>query len=92
MTKKLPQEPRLRPRRLSWKGFAPIFGVLLALSSGQAMIRPAFPDTDLASVAYGLALASYWAVVSVVFCLVVARQRRRIFDRPMRQLSAAAGR
>ncbi|MDR1449909.1 MAG: HAMP domain-containing histidine kinase [Propionibacteriaceae bacterium] len=56
------------------------------------MIRPAFPDKDLATAAYALALASYWAVVSVVFCLVVARQRRRVFDLPMRELSAAAGR
>jgi signal transduction histidine kinase len=77
---------------LSWKGFLPVFGVLLVLSSGQAMIRPAFPDTYLSTVGYGLALASYWALVSAVFCLVLARQRRRVFDRPMRQLSAAAGR
>jgi signal transduction histidine kinase len=64
--------------------------VLLVLSSGQAMIRPAFPDTVLAKTGYGLALLAYWAVVSAVFCLVIARQRRRVFDRPMRQLSAAA--
>jgi signal transduction histidine kinase len=89
---KPPRDPRLRPRRLSWKGFFAVFGVLLVLASGQAMIQPAFPDKELAAVGYGLAMASYWAVVSLVFCLVVAWQRRLVFDRPMRELSRAAGR
>jgi signal transduction histidine kinase len=68
-----------------------VFGVLVVLAYGQAMIRPAFPRTDGASVGYALAMAMYWAVVAALFCIVYARQRRRVFDRPMRQLSAAAG-
>ncbi|MDR0848250.1 MAG: HAMP domain-containing histidine kinase [Propionibacteriaceae bacterium] len=90
MTGKATRDPRLHHRGFSWKNFLLVFGVLVLLASGQTMIGTAFPDTVRSNVAYSLAGVAYWAIVSAVFCLVLARQQRRVFDRPMRQLSDAA--
>jgi signal transduction histidine kinase len=89
---KKPVDPRLKPRRFSWKEFGVIFGVLVLLATAQLMIRSAFPDSVSASRGFSIVLFVYWAIVSYIFCRVLARQRQRVFDEPMRQLSDTADR
>lgn len=85
------QDPRVNTKHITMKDFLIIYLVITILTFGQAMILLAFLNIHImVPVDYLWGMMSYWAIVSLIFCLVSARQRYRTYDKPMIILSRAA--
>lgn len=85
---------RVNSRHYSIRQFFLIYLVLSVLTAGQAMILMSFLKIHITMetmpIGYLLGMTGYWAIVSLIFCLVTARQRYVSYDKPMMTLSRAA--
>lgn len=88
--KQVEKDSRVKMKHFTWKEYALTYFVLLTLSAGQWMIYDQYVDYGSMPPEFIWGMLGYWAIVTAVFCLVVARQKARAFDRPMRKLSEAA--
>lgn len=77
-------------KHISWKVFFITYATLIILTGGQALIYDAYVPVEKVPVQYILGIAGYWAIVSLVFCLITRRQMYLAYDRPMHLLSEAA--
>lgn len=90
MRKKAERDMRVKSQHFSWKEFLGTYLVLTTLTAGQAMIYDAYLPIANVPYPYILGIAGYWILVSLIFCLITARQKYKAFDKPMRKLSQAA--
>ncbi len=81
---------RVKAKYISWKEYVLTFVVLLILTAAQATILSAYIDLQSVPTGYIVTMLAYWAIVTLIFCLVTSWQRFRLFDKPMRKLSEAA--
>ncbi|MFD0771292.1 ATP-binding protein [Bacillus sp. CGMCC 1.60114] len=81
---------RVNTKHISVMGFVWTYLILLVLTAGQTFIFRAFLHTERLPMGYILGMMGYWAIVTLIFCLVTARQRYLAYDTPMRKLSEAA--
>ncbi|MFJ5772450.1 ATP-binding protein [Psychrobacillus sp. NPDC093180] len=83
---------RVNTKHFSVKFFLWTFIILCILTYGQAMILGAFlhKQTVILPIGYILGLMGYWAIVSLIFCLLNARRHYITYDKPMMILSRAA--
>lgn len=84
------RDARINKRHFSIKGFLWIYSALSILTAGQAIIFNAFLDIHAFPRAYILSMLAYWAIISLIFCLISARQRYVAYDKPMMVISKAA--
>ncbi|PWW33551.1 MULTISPECIES: HAMP domain-containing sensor histidine kinase [Paenibacillus] len=90
MNKKQKPDARIKSHLFSWKEFLFTYLLLSILTAGQALIYDAYLPVEVVPWQYIFGISGYWSIVSLVFCLVTARQRYKTFDKPMRKLSEAA--
>jgi signal transduction histidine kinase len=83
-------DKRVRAKHISWRVFFITYAILTALTGGQALIYGAYVPIENVPLQYILGIAGYWAVVSLVFCLVTSYQMYLAYDKPMHILSEAA--
>jgi signal transduction histidine kinase len=83
-------DPRVKYKPKTWLGFVATYLILLVLSAGQGMIYAEYMAFERMPPEYIFGMLGYWALVSAGFILAIALQKRRGFDKPMHQLSAAA--
>lgn len=92
MKKQAEKDSRVKAKHFSWKEYMLTYFILLVLSAGQWMIFNQYVFFGSMPPDFIWGMLGYWAIVTAVFCLVTARQKVRVFDRPMRRLSEAAKR
>ncbi|KQN99943.1 sensor histidine kinase [Paenibacillus sp. Leaf72] len=90
MNKKQKPDARMKSPLFSWKEFVVTYLVLSTLTAGQALIYDAYRPIEHVPWPYIFGISGYWIIVSLIFCLVTARQKYKSFDKPMRKLSEAA--
>lgn len=90
MKKKQEQDVRIKSPLFSWKKFLGTYLLLSMLTAGQALIYNAYLPVEFVPWHYIFGISGYWIIVSLIFCLVTARQKYITFDKPMRKLSEAA--
>ncbi|SFE23409.1 Signal transduction histidine kinase [Paenibacillus algorifonticola] len=90
MNKNQKQDVRIKSPLFSWKEFLGTYFLLSTLTAGQALIYNAYLPIEYVPWPYIFGISGYWIIVSLIFCLVTARQKYKAFDRPMRKLSEAA--
>lgn len=84
---------RINAKHYSVRQFLLIYVVLSVLTIGQAMILLATLNLHImVPFGYVWGMLGYWAIVSLIFCLVSARQRFVNYEKPMIMLSKAAKR
>jgi signal transduction histidine kinase len=83
-------DPRVKRKSKTWLGFAATYLVLLVLSAGQGMIYAEYMAFESMPPEYIFGMLGYWALVSAGFILAIVLQKRRGFDKPLRQISTAA--
>ena len=88
--KQIEKDLRVKVKRSIWLGYALTYFVLLALSTGEALVYELYSGYGRIRSEYILESLGYWAIVSAVFSLIINRQKIRVFDKPMRKLSEAA--
>jgi signal transduction histidine kinase len=81
---------RVHAKHISWKVFLITYAILTVLTGGQALIYEAYVPIENVPIQYILGIAGYWAIVSLVFCLVTSYQMYLAYDKPMHILSEAA--
>ncbi|ULT54860.1 HAMP domain-containing histidine kinase [Neobacillus drentensis] len=81
---------RVNTKHNSLKQFVWTYLVLSVLTAGQTMIYRAYVPPERLPEGYVFGMMGYWAIVTLIFCLVTARQRYHAYDKPMRKLSEAA--
>lgn len=84
------RDMRIKSPLFSWKEFLGTFLLLSILTAGQALIYNAYLPIEFVPWHYIFGISGYWLIVSLIFCLVTARQKYKTFDKPMRKLSEAA--
>ncbi|WP_026684518.1 HAMP domain-containing sensor histidine kinase [Heyndrickxia coagulans] len=85
------RDSRVNTKRFSIWGFVWLFFLFTVLATAQAMIYRAFvPTATQVPIGYTLGMLGYWAIVALVFCLVIARQRFKYYEKPMKILSKAS--
>jgi signal transduction histidine kinase len=82
-------DKRVKAKHVSWKVFLLTYIVLIVLTCGQALIYDAYVAIEDVPSQYIFGLAGYWAIVSLIFCLITGHQIRLAYDKPMRVLSKA---
>ncbi|WP_068497360.1 HAMP domain-containing sensor histidine kinase [Paenibacillus kribbensis] len=90
MKKKLKPDVRIMSSYFSWKDFLVTYFLLSTLTAGQALIYNAYIPGEYLPWQYIFGISGYWVIVSLIYCLVTARQKYNKFDKPMRKLSEAA--
>ncbi|MEK4366138.1 HAMP domain-containing sensor histidine kinase [Paenibacillus sp. FSL M8-0212] len=90
MSKTQIPDVRIKKPLLSWKEFLGTYLLLSTLTAGQALIYNAYLPVGYVPWPYIFGISGYWVIVSLIFCLVTARQKYNAFDKPMRKLSEAA--
>jgi signal transduction histidine kinase len=90
MKNEIERDNRIKAAHISWKEYLLVLFVLETLTAGQAIIGAAFGGMRSVPREYITVVVIYWAVVTLIFCLVTSWQRFHLFDKPMRKLSAAA--
>jgi signal transduction histidine kinase len=90
MMKKTELDSRVKAKHISWKEYLLTLIVLEILTAGQALIYAAYVDMRYVPRAYIIAMVGYWAIVTLIFCLLTSWQRFLAYDKPMRKLSEAA--
>lgn len=90
VNRKNEKDARINTSHFSIKGFLSIFIALSILTAGQAIIFNAFLDIHSFPSSYVLSMLAYWAIISLIFCLISARQRYVAYDKPMMIISKAA--
>lgn len=88
--KQTERDIRIKSKHFKWTGYILTYFILLSLSAGQGMIYTQYMDFDKMPPEYIWGMLGYWAIVTAVFCIVTARQKFHIFDKPMRKISEAA--
>ncbi|MEH7495556.1 HAMP domain-containing sensor histidine kinase [Neobacillus niacini] len=85
---------RVNTKHFSVREFLLIYLILTILTAGQVMILISFLKLHLTitnlPVGYVWGMLGYWAIVSLIFCLISARLRYLSYDKPMMTLSRAA--
>lgn len=86
------EDVRVKNRRMGWREFAIIYGVMVFLVGIQTgiLVFPAF--NALNPIAQIIIIMSYWGIVASVFGMLTNWQIKKSYDRPMRRLSCAAKR
>lgn len=72
------------------KKFILTYFILSVLTAGQALIYSSYVYVEDIPIEYIFGIMGYWAIVTLIFCLITARQRYIEYDKPMRILSEAA--
>jgi len=83
-------DERVHAKHISWKVFFITYVVLTVLTGGQALIYDAYVPIEKVPIQYIFGIAGYWAIISLIFCLVTRRQMYLAYDKPMHILSEAA--
>jgi signal transduction histidine kinase len=85
---------RVNTKYFSVTEFLLIYLILSILTSGQVLIFMSFLKIHLTITnlpfGYVWGMMGYWAIVSLIFCLISARLRYLSYERPMMKLSRAA--
>ncbi|WP_368489046.1 ATP-binding protein [Clostridium sp. BJN0013] len=84
------KDNRVNTKHISARGFVLTYFILSVLAAGQAMIYSAYVYMEAVPIEYIFGMMGYWAIVTLIFCLITARQRYIAYDKPMRILSKAA--
>ena len=86
------RDKRVNAAYPSWLEYVVIWGVLLCLTGGQALILSSYTELAALDIPLSFILANigYWGLMSLVFCLITRYMRRKHFERPMRRLADAA--
>lgn len=85
------KDNRVNTKHISVIGFVWIYFILSVLASAQSMIYSAFvPAAKKIPMGFTLGMMGYWAIVTLIFMIVTARQRYLVYEKPMRKLSEAA--
>ncbi|WP_028401952.1 HAMP domain-containing sensor histidine kinase [Ectobacillus panaciterrae] len=88
--KKKEKDRRINTTRFSFRQFVWTYFLLTVLTAGQAMIYSSYVHPEKVPMGYVWGICGYWVIVTLIFCLVTARQRYRTYGKPMRTLSEAA--
>lgn len=83
-------DEQVHAKHVSWTTFLITYSILTILTGGQALIYDAYVPVENVPVQYVLGITGYWAIISLVFCLVTRRQMYLAYDKPMHILSEAA--
>ena len=84
------EDSRINSKYPVWLEFLVIWGVLLCLTGGQALILSEYFDLRNVPVSFIFANIGYWGLMSLVFCIIVFTIRRNRFERPLKTLGDAA--
>lgn len=84
-----------KDNRVNAKHFPVIIFILMyftlsVVSAGQAILYSIYIRRESIAIEYILGSLGYWAIVTLIFSLVAARQRYLAYEKPMRLLSKAA--
>jgi signal transduction histidine kinase len=90
MSGTIEHDRRVKAKHISWTEYVLTLFVLQVLTAGQMLILGAYIHLQHVPIGYILAMVAYWALATLIYCLVTSWQRFRLFDQPMRKLSAAA--
>ena len=90
MKKKNEQDIQFKSKFFSWKAFFTTYFMLSVLTAGQAMIYNEYISIDNVPMQYIFGITGYWIIVTVIFCLVIAWQKYKAYDKPMHKLCEAA--
>lgn len=83
-------DKRVNAKHSSLKIFVYTYVIVSVLTAGQAMIYNAYVRSGSVPVGYIFGMLGYWAIVTLIFSIVIARQKYHAYDKPMRILSEAA--
>jgi signal transduction histidine kinase len=88
------KDSRVNAKRRVWSEYLIIWLVMLCLTSGQTLILSAHIDlwAIQAPLTFIWTSAGYWGFMTLVFCLMIRRIRRKTWGDPMQTLSSAARR
>lgn len=89
--KKTPDE-RIKISRFSWREYGILILGMGIMAAGPAVLYGGANDMLRLSKTYIFPYLLYWAIVSGAICTLTAYVRYRAFDKPMKDLSAAAKR
>lgn len=81
---------RVTTNQVSAKMFFMTYAILVILTAGQALIYNVFAPNQPIPTTYLYSMLGYWAIVSLIFCLLICYQRYKGYDLPMRKMSEAA--
>ncbi|MFL0196309.1 ATP-binding protein [Clostridium sp. WILCCON 0269] len=84
------KDNRVNTKHISLGQFLLIYFILSVLTTGQNMIYGAYIEMDRIPIGYVLRTLGYWAIISLLFCLVTKILIYYSYDKPMRTLSEAA--
>lgn len=87
---KLEKDVRVTKNYMSIKSFLLLYFILTILTTGQSLIFRSFVHEESLPPEYALSMSAYWAITTLIFCLISARQRYLNYDRPLMALSATA--
>lgn len=92
MGRKKTQDERVKISHFSWREYGILMLGMGIMSAGPALMYGGAHDMLTLSKTYILPYFLYWAIVSGAICALTAYVRYRAFDKPMKDLSAAAKR
>ncbi|MDR0840696.1 MAG: HAMP domain-containing histidine kinase [Christensenellaceae bacterium] len=84
------KDSRIKAKRPLWRGIILTFSVLVVLSAGQYLILAEYVDLKMIPIDFALGMSGYWALVSIAFIFIIAKQIKNNYDKPMRKLGEAA--
>lgn len=84
------KDNRVNTKHIFVMGFIWTYFILSVLTAGQAMIYSSYVRAEKIPWGYIFGIMGYWAIITLIFCLVTARQRYLAYDKPMKILSQAA--
>lgn len=87
---------QVRTKPVSWKRYLATYGVMLLMTGGQMTflvdeLGSASNDSGTSPLVKLFIIMAYWAIMSLLFCIITSRQIISRYDVPMQKLSQAAG-
>ena len=88
--KNIEKDNRVNAKHIPVIVFILMYFTFSVLSAGQAILYSIYVRRESIPMEYILGSMGYWAIVTLIFSLIIARQRYHAYEKPMRALSKAA--
>ena len=93
---KIPEHYEVKTKPIYWKQYFITYGVMLLMTGGQMTFLiddlGGTPEPGgITAIVKLVLIMLYWAIMSLLFCVITNRQIVKKFDVPMKMLSEAAG-